>query len=117
MIGQGAGALWVLFAAALDPRIKSVVAERGLLSYRSLAQLDRYTHSAGIFLRGVLERFDLPHVAAAVAPRPLTLRAPVDAMKRPVSAQVARDAYRFTLEAYRKAGAEDRFRIIGGAEH
>jgi cephalosporin-C deacetylase-like acetyl esterase len=117
VIGQGAGALWVLFAAALDPRIKSVVAERGLLSYRSLAQLDRYTHSAGIFLRGVLERFDLPHVAAAVAPRPLTLRAPVEAMKRPVSAQAAREAYRFTLEAYRKAGAEDRFRIIGGAEY
>jgi cephalosporin-C deacetylase-like acetyl esterase len=111
VIGQGAGALWVLFAAALDSRIKSAVAEGGLISYGALAQVDRYTHNAGIFLRGVLERFDLPHVAAAVAPRQLTLRAPVDAMKRPVSAQAARDAYRFALEAYRKAGAEDRFRV------
>ena len=82
VVGQGAGALWALYAAALDPRIVSVTAEHGLLSYRMLAQVDRYTHGAGIFLRGVLQHFDLPHVAAAIAPRRLTLRGPVDAMGR-----------------------------------
>jgi hypothetical protein len=91
VVGQGAGALWALYAAALDVRISSVVAERGLVSYKGLAQTDRYAHSAGIFARDVLLHFDLPAVAAAIAPRPVTLVAPVDAMKRLVDAgQVAK---------------------------
>ena len=111
VIGQEAGALWALYATALDARISSVIAERGLLSYRSLAQVDRSLHTAGIFIPGVLKKFDLPHVAAAIAPRPLTIRQPVDAMKRPVSAWHSRDTYQFTAEAYRKAGAPERFHI------
>ena len=47
-------------------RIPSVLAERGLVTYRTLAQVDRYSHGADIFLRDVLTHFDLPHVAAAV---------------------------------------------------
>jgi cephalosporin-C deacetylase-like acetyl esterase len=109
--GQGAGALWALYAAALDPRITSVVAERGLVSYRALAQTDRYTHSAGIFVRDVLKHFDLPQVAAAIAPRPLTLVSPVDAMKRTVDAARAGEIYESTASAYRSAGAAASFRI------
>jgi hypothetical protein len=109
--GKAAGALWVLYAAALDPRISSVVAERGLLSYRSLAQVDRYTHGAGIFVRDVLLHFDLPQVAAALAGRKLTLLSPADAMKRPANLADAREAYRWTAEAYRNAGAGGRFGI------
>jgi cephalosporin-C deacetylase-like acetyl esterase len=116
LVGKGAGALWVLYAAALDSRITSVVAERGLLSYRNLAKVDRYTHSAGIFVRDVLLNFDLPQVAAAVADRKLTLLSPVDAVKSPVSSAAVREAYRWTVEAYRAAGAADRFRIVPGSE-
>jgi cephalosporin-C deacetylase-like acetyl esterase len=112
--GQGAGALWVLYAAALDPRITEVVAERGLVSYKALAQVDRYTHGAGIFIRDVLNSFDLPHVAAAIAPRPLTLAGPVDAMKRPVEVASAREVYAFTQNAYTSAGFGEAFRIERG---
>ncbi len=114
--GKGAGALWALYAAALDPRISSMVAERSLLSYRSLAQVDRYTHGAGIFLRDVLLRFDLPQVAAAVADRNLTLLSPVDAMKRASNLADAREAYRWTAEAYQNAGAGGRFQIAARTE-
>jgi cephalosporin-C deacetylase-like acetyl esterase len=112
VVGQGAGALWVLYAAALDPRITSVVAERGLTSYKALAQVDRYTQGASIFIRDVLKRFDLPHVAAAIAPRPLTLIAPVDAMKKSVEPARASQIYAFTADAYRDAGAAESFRIL-----
>jgi cephalosporin-C deacetylase-like acetyl esterase len=111
VVGQGAGALWALYAAALDPRITEVVAERGLVSYKALAQVDRYTHGASIFVRDVLLRFDLPHVAAAIAPRPLTLVRPVDAMKRTVDAARASEIYAFTAGAYESAGAGGAFRI------
>lgn len=111
VIGQGAGALWAMYAAALDPRIVSTVAEQGLLTYASLAQTDLYTHDAGIFIRGVMQHFDLPQVAAAIAPRRLTLKSPVDPMKRAVTAEVAKEAYRLTAKAYQQAGAAEAFQI------
>jgi cephalosporin-C deacetylase-like acetyl esterase len=111
VIGQGAGALWVLYAAALDPRITTVVAKRGLLSYRNLAQVDRYTHGAGVFIRDVLLYFDLPQVAAAVAGRRLTIFSPLDAMKRPAEIHDANEAYKRTSAAYQAADADDHFLI------
>jgi cephalosporin-C deacetylase-like acetyl esterase len=82
VVGQGAGALWALYATALDPRISSLVAERGLVSYKALAQGDRYTHGASVFVRDALLHFDLPQIAASIAPRPVKFVTPVDGMKR-----------------------------------
>lgn len=113
VVGKGAGALWVLYAAALDPRIREATLQRGLLSYRSLAAGDRYLHGAGIFVRDVLLHFDLPQVAAALAGRRLTLAGPVDAMKRHVDLAAARREYDFTFDVYRKAGAAGQFQIAG----
>ena len=110
VIGKGAGALWALYAAALDTRIRSVVAERGLISYRSLTATDRYLHTAGVFVRDVLKSFDLPHVAAAIADRRLVLLSPVDPMKE-ADVPAAEQAYEFTRQAYARAGAAGRFRI------
>jgi cephalosporin-C deacetylase-like acetyl esterase len=109
--GQGAGALWALYAAALDTRIAEVTLERPLLAYSLLARTDRYTHGAGIFIRDVLLHFDLPQVGAAIAPRPLRVLRPVDATKRAVPGAAAERAWQFTAETYRASGAADRFRI------
>ena len=91
---RGAGALWSLFAAALDTRIASLTAERMLLSYKTLASSDRYLHNASAFLKDGLLHTDLPQVAALVAPRPVTLIDPVDPMKRVVNAATAATIYR-----------------------
>jgi len=112
LVGQGAGAVWALYAAALDSRIASVTAEHSLASYRHLARSDRYLHNAGIFVRDALRHFDLPQVAAQIAPRPLTLVAPVDAMKRPLTPEAAKENYRATEEAYGRAGAAEKFKIV-----
>jgi hypothetical protein len=85
LIGQGAAALWAMHAAAIDQRITSLVAERALVSYRSLVQGDRYVHNNGVFIRDVLKHYDLPHVAGSIAPRELILLSPVDPMKRVVN--------------------------------
>ena len=112
VLGKGAGALWALFAAVLDNRIRDLTCERGLVSYRSLATVDRYTQPAGIFVRDILRHCDLPEVAAALAGRTVTLASPVDPMKRPVDLAVARDTYAAAAEAFRRAGAAERFRIV-----
>ena len=113
--GKGAGALWVLFAAALDPRITDIVCERGLVSYRALAQADRYTHSTGIFVRDLLLHFDLPQIVAALAGRRVTLASPVDHVKRPADLAAARQAYEVAFAAFKRAGA-DLLRIESSAE-
>jgi len=114
LIGKGIGALWSLYAAALDQRITSVVCEGGLLSYHSLTEVDRYSHGADIFIPGVLNHFDLPQVAAAVANRPLAVLHPVDAMKAVVDESRVRATYRWTQEVYANLGAPERFQISGG---
>jgi cephalosporin-C deacetylase-like acetyl esterase len=111
VVGKGAGALWVLYAAALDARIQDATCERGLVTYSSLARTDRYTHGASVFVRDILKYGDLPQVASLIANRRLTLISPVDAMKSRMDLASARRLYAQTLAAYRSAGAEDRFTI------
>jgi cephalosporin-C deacetylase-like acetyl esterase len=91
-IGKGMGALWTLFAGALDSRIRSLVCDGGLLSYRMLASADRYLHGASIMIPEVLKHFDLPQVAS-LASKPPALVDPVDAMKGRVDLETARGVY------------------------
>ncbi len=110
--GKGAGALWVLFAAVLDNRIKGVACERGLASYGLLARVDRYTHSSGVFVPDILTKFDIPELAAVLTDRRVELVSPVDHMKRPLDRHEARTIYAPAFEAFRQAGAADNFRIV-----
>lgn len=116
LIGKGRGALWSIFAAALDPRVLSVVCENGLLSYGSMTRADRYLYSVDIFVPNILRHFDLPQVAACIADRPLVLLSPVDAMKNPVTMAAARESYQWTAKTYEAMGAGARFRIITRSE-
>jgi cephalosporin-C deacetylase-like acetyl esterase len=111
VIGKGQAGLWCLYAAALDDRIPNLICTNSLLSYRLLAQSDRYLYGADVFVPEVLQHFDLPDVAAALAPRPLAFIEPKDAMKKTVDAQMAAETYRRTQGAYRITGAEMNFRI------
>ena len=113
LIGKGEGALWALFAAALDSRIQATVCDGGLLSYRSMTQVDRYLYSADVIIPDVLNHLDLPQVAAAVADRSLALLAPLDPMKRTVDMDLARETYQWTAMAYHAAGVPGRFRLAG----
>lgn len=111
LIGKGMGGLWCLYAAALDPRIRSLICVQSLLSYRSMTEVDRYRYGADVFLRDVLLHFDLPQVAASVVGRPLTVIQPQDATKNKVSMDKAVDAYKPTQAAYDAAGLGRLFRI------
>jgi pimeloyl-ACP methyl ester carboxylesterase len=112
IVGKGMGALWSLFAAALDSRILSAVCEGGLISYRHLAFADRYVHGANVFIRDVLLNFDLPQVAGCVAGRRLALLSPVDAMGHPVESSEAKAAYQWTTEVFRAAGIGGNFKVL-----
>jgi cephalosporin-C deacetylase-like acetyl esterase len=123
VIGKGDAGLWCLFAAALEDRISNLICVDSLVSYRALALSDRYLYGADVFVPDVLQYLDLPDVAAAIAPRPLTLIEPKDAMKKTVDSQHTEETYRWTRAAYQLAGTGKQFRIeyeganLGSAEH
>jgi cephalosporin-C deacetylase-like acetyl esterase len=112
LVGRGAGALWSLHAAALDPRVKALLTHEGLLSYRALTRVDRYLTESSLFVRNVLTHFDLPQVAAAIARRPLSVLSPLGPMKEPLALSTTRRAYRWTEQIYGNLGAGNMFRIL-----
>jgi hypothetical protein len=112
IVGDGAGALWGLYAAALDERVASAAARAGLASYQHFIddpcptwiQSDRMST---VVVPGALEWFDLPDVASMVAPRPLRLSGLVYGSNRPLSADELTEAYARTRRRYQALGAGD----------
>jgi len=106
-VGHGVGALLAMYAGSIDGRIEFVVAYEPLISYRSLVKSQFYTHHFNIFLPDVIKAFDLPDVAATIAPRTLILVCPVDAMKNQVPTEVVEKEYAWAKGIYRFLGNED----------
>lgn len=112
VVGIGRGALWALYAAALDEKVARAALLRGLSNYKSLAVRRRSTHHFSIYLPGALKDFDLPHVAACAAPRPVTLVNAVNQRRERLPAQQADREYALTHEIYKRFGAAASFRVV-----
>ncbi len=81
----GTGGVVALHAAALEPGLKAVTSINALASYKDFAETDIYTVRQTLIVPRVFESFDLPDVAALIAPRPVTIINPIDAAHRPVT--------------------------------
>ena len=115
IIGEGVGGLWGLYAAALDGRVAAVGALDTLYSYKALlTQGARYP--ASVYLFDVLRHFDLAHVIAVCAPRPVYL-CPVGACRQSCSGSEVTGALRPAREAYSLFGASKRwFKVTASAD-
>jgi hypothetical protein len=78
----------VLHAALLDDKglVKEVTLERSLTSWEDLVEQGISRGQLGGAVPGVLAVYDLPDLAARLAPRPVHIKSPVDASGQPVSA-------------------------------
>ena len=110
-IGYGSGGVLVLHAAALDERIRSVAGLQSLISYASLVENEIYGHRMSLFPRAGLSKYDLPELAALIAPRPLLLLNTVDQVHRPVELDRAAKLYSPASRLYDLLGAAQQFRI------
>jgi hypothetical protein len=108
VVGVGSAAPVVLHAAALDDRIKAVSIESGLVSWDNVVRTPISTNQLGNTVPGALAIYDLPDLVAAIAPRSLTIRKPVDAAGQPADRAAVEEAYRPARAAYEKAGATDK---------
>ena len=106
------GALWALLAGAVDTRIASVAIQGGLASFQMLTTHGRYMQATSQFVPGVLKQFDLPQVAALIAPRPLAILDPTDHMKTPLDPGAARQIYSEAETEYKNRNATSKFKLL-----
>jgi len=76
VMGKGNGGVVALIATALDPRIARVAAEGAVLSWMDIVRAPIHDNTTELIVPGVLKDFDLPDLAAAIAPRLLWLVGP-----------------------------------------
>jgi len=116
IVGDAAGGLWGIFAAALDSRIASLAVRRCLSTYQRVidsacptwVQNDR---ESSIAIPGVLKYFDLPALVSLLAPRPVRLSNLVDGANCVLTASQVKDDYRQACERYATLNVEDRIQI------
>jgi hypothetical protein len=84
LAGRGGGAVVALHAAAVDGTVAGVVCYDALASYRAIVDAPRHVHPAADLLPDVLLHYDLPALAAALAPAPVLIVGPQDAMGQPL---------------------------------
>jgi dienelactone hydrolase/pimeloyl-ACP methyl ester carboxylesterase len=111
LCGFGSLAPVALHAAAINDRVKVVTLEGGIVSWDAVVRTPISTNQLVNVVPGVLAVYDLPDLAAAVAPRKLTVRNPVDPAGKPLTKEAAEEAYKDVRAAYKAAKADDKFVI------
>lgn len=105
VIGSGALGAAALHAAALHESLQPVALVDAPLSWAGTALNRDYTTDFSSVVPGALTAYDLPDVAACLAPRPLLVANPVDHLGEPVLESVVNAEWDVARRAYRGAAS------------
>ena len=83
LVGIERGGPVALHAAALEPRFTEVAIEEAIESWIDVVATPLARGQLEQIVPGALERYDLPDLVRAIAPRPVQVRRPVDATGEP----------------------------------
>jgi dienelactone hydrolase len=107
-----------LHAAALDRRITQVTVQYGTpASWDDVARRPVTRYPLASIVPNALTVYDLPDLAAAIAPRPLTIRAAVDPDGRPCSSERLETLYAAARAVYASLNAAQAFKIEAGTKN
>lgn len=109
--GGGWASVIAMLGAAVDSRLAWAACVGPPASYGEIAKSELYAQPASLLLPGALQDFDLPDVLAALAPRPLLVVNPTDAVVRKMDRAKARKALELVTKAYASGPAFD-LRIV-----
>jgi hypothetical protein len=103
----------LLHAAAFIPEIERIALVRPLVSYRSLVETRLY-HSGFIpgAVAGSINEYDLPQLAASLAPRKLLIVEPVDGAKKSLKTEALQRELSFIKEAFSAVNKEAEFVVV-----
>jgi len=111
-VGRGTFAIPVLLDAVLDPRIKRVALDESPTSYRAILGHSIHKDLPESLLPGVLRVFDVGDLLLALAPRPVVLLDPVDAVAQPLGRAEADRELGDVLAADRALSGGDSIHIV-----
>jgi cephalosporin-C deacetylase-like acetyl esterase len=86
-VGEGAQAVALLHAAVIDKRIARLVLENAMVSYRAAIDHPVYHGLYNVMVPGIVRRYDMDDLLAALAPRTVTVINPADHLGRPLRGQ------------------------------
>ena len=112
VLGKGQGGILALALAVLQPKAEKVALEGTVLSYLEIARAPYHEDLVASFVPGILKDFDLPDLAAALAPRPLWIVDPRSPTHALIAVDRARREYEPALGAYERTGRPDAFRVL-----
>lgn len=102
---NGKAAVAVLHAAALDERIKRVTLEEMLVSYDAVSAWKIHQQVFSDIVPGALAAYDLPDLAATLAPRKLTILSAVNPRRLHLMLSEVKAEYQSAEKAFAAAGA------------
>jgi hypothetical protein len=88
-----------------------VVVENSLVSYRTALDAPLHRNLSEITIPGVLNHYDVGDLLVAIAPRPVTLLNPADAVGQPMRLDQVRQRLSAAFESDRNLGYPERIRI------
>ncbi|MGH9767606.1 MAG: alpha/beta hydrolase family protein [Blastocatellia bacterium] len=109
--GRGDAAVPLLHAAALDDRIKSVTLEEMLVSYESVVEWKIHQEVFESVVPAALANYDLPDLAASLAPRKLQIINAVNPRGQRMETQQVKREYEAAQKAFAAAGAPQSFSV------
>ena len=92
-LGTGNMGLAAQMATFLDKRSRALLLDRTLVSYMSVVEAYNYSVKLSWFVPGILRRFDLPDITAALSPRPCWILNGTDANGIVLSEESVRAEY------------------------
>jgi cephalosporin-C deacetylase-like acetyl esterase len=109
--GKGDASVVLLHAAALDDRMKMVTLEEMLISYESVAAWKIHQEVFESVVPAALANYDLPDLAASLAPRRLQIINAVNPRGQRVETQQVKREYEVAQKAFAAAGASQLFNV------
>ncbi|MBD3287306.1 xylan esterase [candidate division KSB1 bacterium] len=103
----------LLHAAAFEPTIEKTVLINAPVSYSDIVNHRLYKYSLTFMwgVAGALTEYDLPDLAAAIAPRELLFAEPVNCMKEPAAKKLIDEELQFPKAVYLKKDVSDNLKI------
>jgi hypothetical protein len=97
--GNGSFGMIALHAAVLDSRIRSVMVENTLASYRMVLDQPLHRDISEVMIPGVLGKYDTGGLLLAISPRPVTVITPRDATGAAMSEEQFRSAMDYVFQS------------------
>jgi pimeloyl-ACP methyl ester carboxylesterase len=112
LVGEGLGGIWALAAAAFDDRPAGAICVGAVPSYKLIVEAPYYRLRDYFWVAGALRDFDLPDLVAMIAPRPVTMVDPMNAMLQPLEPERRRRLLRWPRSVYRALHAPEGLRVV-----